>query len=123
MESSEDESSDDQDDDDDDEEDEDNDETKPPSKKAARTSKGRVSKPGRPKKAKSESPRGDETKSKGRRSAPSPEMIYDSKPKVSRRAPSELSVSEYRIFEQLWNMYNITYIYIYICVFDFNRVG
>ncbi|XP_053384171.1 tyrosine-protein kinase BAZ1B-like isoform X2 [Mercenaria mercenaria] len=82
-------------DNDEDEETEDED-SKPPPRKAARTSKGRAGRPpGRkPKNAKSESPRNEVGRPKGRRSAPSPEPVYETKPKVSRRAPSELSLIE-----------------------------
>ncbi|KAL4225144.1 Tyrosine-protein kinase baz1b [Mactra antiquata] len=86
------------------------DESKPPPKKAARTSRGRA---GRPSKRgrKSDSPRNEDGRTKARRSAPSPDIVYEKRPKVSRRAPSELSMIEDIInkmldFKSAWPFWN-----------------
>lgn len=95
MESSEEESSEEEvenEDDGEDEETEDED-SRPPPRKVMRTSRGRPGKGGRKISKNSESPKNEAGRPKGRRSAPSPETVYESRPKISRRAPSELSVS------------------------------
>ncbi|XP_060562617.1 LOW QUALITY PROTEIN: tyrosine-protein kinase BAZ1B-like [Ruditapes philippinarum] len=93
-ESSDDESQDNEDNDDYDGETEDED-SKPPPKKAARTSKGRAGRQSKTtKNSKQDSPKNETSKSRSRRSAPSPEPVYETRPKVSRRAPSELSLIE-----------------------------
>ena len=68
-------------------------ESKPPAKRPARTSSSNSSR--KRQKIQNDSPRAESgSRSRGgRRSAPSPEIEYESKVKCSRRAPSELSVS------------------------------
>lgn len=86
--------------DEEDEETEDED-SKPPPRKALRTSRGRAGKGGRKISKNSESPKNETGRLKGRRSAPSPETVYESRPKISRRAPSELSVSLQLFFRKI----------------------
>ena len=72
---------------DEEEEDEESDEEEPPAKRAKQQTGAK-----RGRKAKeSVSPRAG--RPKGRKSTASPEVSYETKPKVSRRAPSDLSVS------------------------------
>ena len=92
--SSEEEESDEEEEDESEEEEESSDEdAKPPPKKVAKTSRGSTGSKRGPK-PKQESPKTNLGRPKGsRKSLPELEMDYDIKPKVSRRAPSELSVS------------------------------